>query len=248
MKTKLPENRITINKPRLNIATFLIEGTAPYVQHKFSKKTRTEMLQKHLEGTKSKNKTKREPRDIEADYREAMHLTIDDKHGIPAPAFRAAMISACRVAGFQMTKAKLSCFIEPDDFDADDGTPLVYIEGEPEMHQAMARVSNGEPTIAIRPMWRTWSARLRVRFDYDQFGYDDVSNLVLRAGIQVGVGEGRPDSKKSTGMGWGTFTIKDISGESTTKKDEKTIAMLNQAIGSTTIKEAITMSLREEIQ
>ena len=87
-----------------------------------------------------------------------------------------------------------------------------------------------------------------MRFDYDQFGYDDVSNLVLRAGIQVGVGEGRPDSKKSTGMGWGTFTITDICGDNPTKKDEKTIAMLNLAIGSTTIKEAMTMSLREEIQ
>ena len=49
-------------------------------------------------------------------------------------------------------------------------------------------------------------------------------------------------------MGWGTFTITDICGDNPTKKDEKTIAMLNLAIGSTTIKEAMTMSLREEIQ
>jgi len=28
-------------------------------------------------------------------------------------------------------------------------------------------------------------------------------------GLQVGIGEGRPDSKNSAGMGWGMFTIED---------------------------------------
>jgi hypothetical protein len=48
-----------------------------------------------------------------------------------------------------------------------------------------------------------------VRFDADQFTLRDIANLLLRAGMQVGVGEGRPDSKKSCGMGWGTFEIKE---------------------------------------
>jgi hypothetical protein len=33
-----------------------------------------------------------------------------------------------------------------------------------------------------------------------------------RVGAQVGIGEGRPDSKNSTGMGWGTFEIKEVKG------------------------------------
>jgi hypothetical protein len=56
-------------------------------------------------------------------------------------------------------------------------------------------------------MFDTWSATLRVKFDADQFTVTDVVNLLSRAGGQVGIGEGRPDSKESAGMGWGTFRI-----------------------------------------
>jgi hypothetical protein len=56
-------------------------------------------------------------------------------------------------------------------------------------------------------MWRTWRVELRITFDADQFTEIDVVNLMNRAGLQVGVGEGRPFSKKSAGMGYGTFKI-----------------------------------------
>jgi hypothetical protein len=41
----------------------------------------------------------------------------------------------------------------------------------------------------------------------DQFTHQDVANLMTRVGLQVGLGEGRPDSKNSAGMGWGLFQI-----------------------------------------
>jgi hypothetical protein len=56
-------------------------------------------------------------------------------------------------------------------------------------------------------MWREWGLTLKVKFDADQFSATDVTNLLLRAGLQVGVGEGRPDSRESAGLGWGTFEI-----------------------------------------
>lgn len=207
-KTAATES-IVIAAPNIQTAEFEIIGTAPYVQHKFSAKAKKMMLDAQILGPKAKNKNIKGPRDVEADYNGAMHFTSEGKHGIPAPAFRSAMISACRVAGFQMTKAKLSVFVEPDGFDADDGTPLVEIKGKPRMHQSSVRLESGVASIAIRPMWVKWSAKVRVRFDADQFSTSDVANLMMRAGMQVGVGEGRPDSKKSHGMGWGTFEIKD---------------------------------------
>jgi hypothetical protein len=206
-KTEKKADALVIKPANLQTNEFSIEGTAPYVQHKFSAKARNKMLADQQAGPKAKNKNTREPRNIEEDYENAMHRTSDGKHGIPAPAFRSAMISACRVAGFTMTKAKLSVFVQPDDFDKDDGTPLVFIKGKPEMHQAAVRLESGVASIAIRPMWRKWSAKVRVTFDADQFTADDVLNLLHRAGQQVGVGEGRPDSKKSHGMGWGTFEV-----------------------------------------
>jgi hypothetical protein len=46
-----------------------------------------------------------------------------------------------------------------------------------------------------------------VSFDADQFALGDIGNLLVRVGMQVGIGEGRPDSKKSAGMGWGLFEV-----------------------------------------
>ena len=206
MATTKQVDALTISPPNFQSGEFKIVGDAPFVQHKFSAKSRKQMLadQQKLGGTKGK---KREPRDIEAEYKAAMHIGEDGKYGIPCAAFRSAMIDACRAAGFQMTKAKMSIFCLPDTIDADEGTPLVHLEGEPELNESAVRLESGVASIAIRPMWRKWSAVVRLQWDGDQFSMDDVGNLLARAGMQVGIGEGRPFSKKSHGMGWGTFRI-----------------------------------------
>jgi hypothetical protein len=198
---------VAITPPNFQVGEFDICGTAPFVQHKFSAKSRNKMLadQQRLGGTKGKGK--RDPRDLDDEYLGAMHLGEDGSHGIPCAAFRSAMIDACRAAGFQMTKAKMSVFCLPDMLDADDGTPLVKLTGEPERIESSVRLESGVASVAIRPMWREWSATVRLQWDGDQFGFSDVGNLLARAGMQVGVGEGRPFSKKSHGMGWGTFRL-----------------------------------------
>lgn len=204
--TKTADTHIAIAPPNIQCAAFRVYGTAPYVQNKFSGTKMQLMLDAQMK-TKATSRKAKDPRDPDADYDGAIHRTPDGKYGIPAPAFRSAMISACRVAGFQMTKAKLSVFVEADGFDVDDGTGLVMINGEPEMAKHPVRLESGVASIAVRPMWREWSAIVRIRWDGDQFSQTDVANLLERAGQQVGVGEGRPDSKKSHGMGWGTFTL-----------------------------------------
>jgi hypothetical protein len=119
------------------------------------------------------------------------------------------MISACRIVGFKMTQAKMAVFIEADDIDAGDGTPLVFINGKPESVMHHVRNATGVADLRVRAMWREWSALVRVRFDADLFTVTDVTNLLARAGVQVGIGEGRPDSKSSSGMGWGLFAIEE---------------------------------------
>jgi hypothetical protein len=39
------------------------------------------------------------------------------------------------------------------------------------------------------------------------FTANDVVNLIARVGLQVGIGEGRPDSKESAGLGYGLFEV-----------------------------------------
>ena len=108
-----------------------------------------------------------------------------------------------------MTLAKLSVFIEADGFDADDNTPLIkIIKGDPQYSESVVRNETGVIDLRARPLWKPgWEAQVKVRYDADQFTTNDIANLMLRVGCQVGIGEGRPDSKKSTGMGWGLFEV-----------------------------------------
>lgn len=199
---------VVIAPPKFERAEITLIGTSPYVQHKFSAKAVDMMREKQMMGSQANKVKTREAKDFQAAYEEAMHRSRDGWIGIPAPSFRNAMISACRIVGFKMTLAKLSLFVEADGFDATDGSPLVKIEGEPRVHEALVRNATGVADIRWRPMWEQWSVKLRVRWDAAQFSAQDVVNLLSRAGMQVGVGEGRPDSKASNGMGWGTFEVK----------------------------------------
>lgn len=199
--------RVTISAPRLRIANFMLTGVAPYMQSRFSEKAMAKMKATQEAGSQAKGKKVRDARDFDADYEAAKHVSEDGWVGIPAGAFRSAMISACRLVNFKMTLAKLSIFVEPDGFDKVDGVPLVRIIGTPEKSVAAVRNESGVCDLRARPMWRNWRVDLRVQFDEDQFSLTDVTNLLARAGIQVGVGEGRPDSRSSTGLGMGRFSI-----------------------------------------
>lgn len=198
---------IAIPAPNFKVLHLRIVGTAPYVQHKFSAKARNQIIATQEAGTVAAGKKIREPKDFDAVYKGAMHRSKEGWIGIPAGSFRNAMISACRTVGYKMTHAKLAAYVFADGFDEDEGTPLVKIDGTPRRHTTYARNDNGSVDIRVRPMWDEWSAEVRIRFDADMFSETDMVNLMMRVGMQVGIGEGRPDSKNSAGMGWGMFSI-----------------------------------------
>lgn len=198
---------VQIAAPKLRTAEFKLIGTSPFVQLRFSQKAMNAMMDKMKGGSQSKSKKVREARDFDDDFEQAMHKSTEGWVGIPAGAFRAAMISACRLVGFKMTLAKLSVFVEADGIDAVDGVPLVRLEGTPEKNIMAVRNATGVADIRCRPMWKEWSIKLRVRYDEDQFSLSDISNLLSRVGQQVGLGEGRNDSRASAGLGWGCFKL-----------------------------------------
>lgn len=198
---------VEITAPRLKTVAIEIEGTAPYMQNKFSAKARQQMRDAQEAGSTGKKGKKKEAKDFMACYEAAMHKSGEGWCGIPAPSFRNAMISACRLCGFKMTHAKLSVFIEADGFDETDGTPLVQItRGEPRYTEMPVRNASGVVDLRARPMWSPgWRAIVKITYDEDMLTAADVGNLLSRAGQQVGIGEGRPDSKQSCGLGFGLF-------------------------------------------
>ena len=207
---KIIEKVVQIKAPNLQVVELLATGNAPLVMNKFSQKAREEMKKTQMAGQKAKKGKIREPKNFQACYEQSMHISREGWYGIPAGAFRAAMVSACRLVGFKMTIAKLCIFIIADGFDREEGTPLVkIIKGEPHYAEHPVRLADGTPDIRARAMWNEgWQAKIRVRFDADQFSQEDIANLLMRVGLQVGLLEGRPDSRKSCGVGWGTFEIK----------------------------------------
>ena len=203
------KSKVIIAPPKFQVAALRIKGTAPLVMHAFSEKAVNTMIQTQAAGQQAQSKRKRDPKDFKAVFEAAKHISRQGWCGIPASAFRKAMISACRTVNYKMTLAKLSIFVLADGFDKHSGDPLVKItKGKPVPQFKPARNDNGSTDIRCRPMWVDgWEAVVRVKWDADQFSASDIVNLFSRAGQQVGILEGRPDSRNSAGLDWGLFEV-----------------------------------------
>ena len=207
-----PENgveNITIKPPRIRTLEITIRGTSPLMMLRFSQKAKNKMIATQEAGSQSKSKKERAARDFEDDFKQASYKLPGGGYGIPAVSFRHALVSCCRLVGFKMTVAKMSFWLLPDGYDKDDGQPLVRIisDKEPEMTIMPVRNATGVMDLRSRPMWRNWSCNLRIQFDEDQFSTSDIVNLLMRAGSQNGIGEGRLNSKESVGAGYGSFEV-----------------------------------------
>jgi len=206
-----PSKSVLIKPPKFEVAQFHLIGTSPLVIHRFSAKTKQEMKVKMETGKSASSKKVREAKSTDDLFNEARYISREGWDGFHAASIRNAMISACRLVGFRMVLAKLSVFVEADGWDKfEPQIPLLEIgEAGAEKLESMARVETGQPYVSVRAIYHGWEARPRIRFDADQFSISDVANLLARVGMQVGIGEGRPDSRNSAGQGWGLFSVEE---------------------------------------
>lgn len=202
------KNTLYVSEPNFKHAIITIEGTAIYCQHRLGEIPVEEMKKKQLAGSAAGEGTKRKPKDFDARFKDAKYISTEGWLGIPCTQFRAAMVAACRCCGIVMTQAKLAVFIEPDGY-TEKGIGLVKItKGIPQMHIQSMPNSNGRADLRARPIWAAgWQAKLHLYWDADMITTSSVLNLAIRAGIQCGIGEGRHNSKKCCGLGWGTYKI-----------------------------------------
>ena len=208
-KTKSASKAVmAITPPDFRYLQIDIEGTSPLVINRFSAKAQEEMKAKQEAGSTSSSKKIREAKDFTALFEGAKHVSTEGWEGIHAAAFRNGAISACRAVGFKMTHAKLAFMVLSDGLDRVDSAPLVKLtEGVAEEWIAPTRNATGVIDLRARPMYKTWAASLRIQYDAGMLSDADVTNLIARVGLQVGIGEGRPDSKMSAGLGYGLFKI-----------------------------------------
>lgn len=202
------EEIVAIQPPDFRLLELQIEGDSPLVINRFSAKAMDMMRATQEAGSAAKSKKTREPKDFTALFENAKHVSEEGWEGIHAAAFRNGAISACRACGYVMTRAKLAFSVYADGYDRVDGAPLVRLtHGTAEQYVAPTRNATGVVDLRCRPMYRQWGAKLRIRYDAGMLNAADVTNLIMRVGLQVGIGEGRPDSKASAGLGFGLFSV-----------------------------------------
>lgn len=189
----------------------------PLVVHNWSEKAIADMLAKQM---KQKVGGK-EAKDPEENFRSSLYVATDGTYGFPAPAFKSAMVSAARgVDGLKMTELKQRIFIVADceevrefevplqdapPFKHRIQTPLVRIDGTPQMRMDMVRLNGTTADVRFRGEFREWRAVLTVRYHAGSISPREIVNLINLAGNTVGIGEGRPE--KGTDMTWGRWTI-----------------------------------------
>lgn len=178
-----------------------IVGTAPLIVHKFSEKSKRQMLDA-MQG----RKTPKQSKDPQAEFEAAMYRHDDGGHGFPVIAFKAASVSACRFFGkaMPMTLARQCIFMDAE-FSKADGQKLVRLVGDPHMREDVTRVGMGGTDLRYRPEFTEWSTVIDVTFVESMLTRESVLSLIDAGGMGVGVGEWRPEKKGD----FGTFQIDD---------------------------------------
>tara|TARA_A100000172_G_scaffold8461_3_gene4629 strand:+ start:1971 stop:2582 length:612 start_codon:yes stop_codon:yes gene_type:complete len=180
-------NIITLEPIEKTLMTVRIEGTSPFIQHKWDEKALQMMRDKHA-GIRVKNRDAREP---EQEFRNASYKLADGRHGFPAGGVKACLTGAAhKDIGLEKTLLKKSLFIRPDDFENN----LVALEtSEPVMREDVVRIGSGSTDLRYRPMFTTWAMTLKFEYDSKALTQSAILNLIERAGFGIGLGEWRPE-------------------------------------------------------
>lgn len=179
-----------------------IVGTAPLISERWTKKA-IEMM----EAKQAKKASAKTARDPESEWREYLYTFDDGRIGMPAPAFKAAIIGGARMFDSKAVpmvtlKAAVSVIGEGPD-------QLVPIEcGEPEMWRNAVRNATGVADLRYRPRIWPWAAELIIRFPSPLLTDQLICNLVDAGGLG-GIGGWRPSAPKSLTGTYGTFQVAD---------------------------------------
>lgn len=184
---RLPE--LSIRK--LNIH---IKGASPLIVHKWSEKSKKQMLDKQL----GKAKVGKEPKNPERDYEESLYRTEDGGYGFPSVGFKSSAVRAGTYADQKMTYLR-GAFHVPGE--------LVVIDGEPKPREDMVRVGMGTADIRYRGEFIDWKASVPVDLNERALSMEQVVNLFRIAGFSVGIGEWRPEKNGQ----YGRFDVVEVS-------------------------------------
>lgn len=179
----MAETSIKFDLPRIDVRRMeaTIVGDSPLICHAWAAKSKKMLLDKQMKRAKQA----KEARDPEAELEACFYRFADGRYGMPAAAFKRAMVGACRfVDGLKMTELRGALHVVGE---------LIAIEGEPSPREDMVRIGMGVADIRFRPEFREWKATLTIDFNAAIISPEQIMNLLTLAGFGVGVGEWRPE-------------------------------------------------------
>jgi len=178
--------QIIVPKLKLNIIKVKIVGTTPLLMDKFPDKVRKEILQKQSGLTKGKKQL----RDIDSEFLNAIHFIEDDKIGFPAQAFKSAMIESTSFVGSRDFSKKLLKGIQIINSEGNDLIPISY-EGKISKLTHYPKDSNTK----ISPMFNKWGCELIIQYDSNNISPQDLISLLNYSGFYYGIGIWSPRAK-----------------------------------------------------
>lgn len=179
------ENQVIIKEFNIREISIPIHGITPLiVNHK-----PIELIDKLLAKSTKAASAGREPQDIDKEYNQSKYISKDGWEGIPASAFKSAMIRAAKLCGMVMIDTATSISIVADC----NETQLIHIEGESEMLLEAIPLKPSGMLVSSRAIYKEWSAILTVRYNAGMISMEQVCQLIQAAGFGVGIGAKRPE-------------------------------------------------------
>ena len=65
----------------------------------------------------------------------------------------------------------------------------------------MVRVGMGAADIRYRPEYKSWRAKLKIKYNSGQISAEQIAQLIDAAGFGCGIGEWRPEKSKTGNFG-----------------------------------------------
>lgn len=162
-----------------------IEGITPLIVHRFGEKA----LGKVEESQRGGARVKKEPRDPEADFQQALYKLPGGGYGFPSMGVKKAMVLAGQRFAEERGTELYGAITIPGEF-------LTIESPLPPKRRADRVVLQGKTLdISYRPEFMPWSMVVRLVYFENMISTERVVNLLRVAGTCVGIGNWRVDKK-----------------------------------------------------
>lgn len=189
-----------IDIPRISLSRVEveIEGVTPLITHAWSAKSKKMMLDAQQQATT----TKKAPKNPEQDFQDSRYRLPNGRDGLPATAFKSAIVTAARhFEKITLVALKSAVFVT-----GEGPEQLVPIVGDAVMREDTVRIASGTADLRYRPVYWPWSATLVIEYVPTVLTATSVVALVDAGGLS-GVGEWRPSAPKSFTGSFGRFRV-----------------------------------------